>query len=130
MSKATFDGYVASSDGYYPAQVLDSGERIMVLVDEQDGYNREYCSIALFAKNGLVSSLGWNKFGPPVVSLPINRITLPVLFRHVPRSCCPECHKSWFCQFPGANCCAYIFGFWPFIPSPFVSPIRGPTQGF
>jgi hypothetical protein len=133
IDKATFDANVAA-DGYaYPESILSSGQRVMVLLDYTDGYNREFASVALFAKNGAVSTL-CNKFGPPQKSLPIDDITLPLLFRFCPRSCCPCCERSFFCNifclFPGADCCRYIFPFDQIIPSPFVSPIPKPTRGF
>lgn len=77
MDGATFDAYVAA-DGYYPLLVHQSGWRIMVLRPLYDFTNRELADMVLFAKAGLVS-VEINKFGPPGITLPIEKVYLTAL---------------------------------------------------
>jgi hypothetical protein len=74
MDGYTFDGYVATIPDF-PAFVHQNMQRILVLRDLSDFTNRDLADIVLFAKTGLVSVL-FNKYGPPNITLPIDRCYL------------------------------------------------------
>lgn len=77
IDAATFDARVAA-DPDYTKQVHQDGERILVLRDLWDLTNRESADIVLFVKAGLISVLS-NKFGPPRITLPIDKVYLTAL---------------------------------------------------
>lgn len=74
-----FDARVAA-DGYYPQEVHNSNLRIMVMRPLYDLTNRGLADIVLFAKSGLVT-VETNKYGPPNITLPIDKVYLSALFK-------------------------------------------------
>lgn len=88
LDAATFDANVAANPNY-PLQTHQDGYRILVLRDLSDMTNRQFADIVLFAKAGLVSVLV-NHYGPPGVTLPIDRVYLTALiFLNQPPPCPP-----------------------------------------
>lgn len=78
ISKAEFDTRVQTNP-VYPTIVHLQGRRVLVLLPTlQDAVNRSLADIVLFAKNGLVSVLS-NKYGPPGITLPIDKVYLSAL---------------------------------------------------
>jgi hypothetical protein len=79
MDGPTFDANLAS-DGYYAAEIISSGQRILVMRNlVADTTNRDYATIVLYAgKNGMISVLS-NKYGPPNITLPTARVYLTAL---------------------------------------------------
>jgi hypothetical protein len=98
LTAAQFDGYVAM-DGYWPAEQIADGYRILVLRDLWDQTNRNDADIVLFAKSGLVSVL-CNKIGPPDITLPINQVYLTALIelKKCYTRCC-FCHHCYRCNY-------------------------------
>lgn len=91
MDAATFDSIIAT-DPNYPAEVHQDGYRILVLRDLWDLTNREIANMVLFAKAGLVS-VETNKYGPPNITLPIDRVYLTALVNL-------QKYHDWWCLHP------------------------------
>jgi hypothetical protein len=79
LDAATFDGYVASGDGYFIRSIYQDGYRVLVLRDLHDQTNRNIADLVLFAKSNGMVSVETNKVGPPNLTLPINQVYLTAL---------------------------------------------------
>jgi hypothetical protein len=111
MDGPTFDANLAA-DGYYAAEIIASGQRILVLRDlVADTNNREYATIVLYGgRNGMCSVLSC-KYGPPNITLPTARVYLTNLIvnnRPQPADHCP-CRCRPFAKYPYGNivCCRH-----------------------
>lgn len=82
MTDAEFDARVAA-DPNYPAIVHLQDLRILVIrKDFHDLTNRTLADVVIFVKQGLATILK-NNFGPPGLSLPIERLNMYALLRAV-----------------------------------------------
>src|ERR1019366_4651692 len=126
IDKATFDSYVVA-DGYYPLKIHEDGYRVLVVLDLSDQTNRKYADIVLFAKQGLVSVLA-NHYGPPALTLQIDKIYLTQLIYQNKIICAPYfCRKDIYDYFIGHPASAYNRDYRPYVldcprPTP-VEPI-------
>ncbi len=75
MSFVEFNARVAA-DPNYPFNVHSNGLRILVLLpDFRDYTNRQLADIVIFVKQGL-ASVEKNNFGPPGLTLPVQRLNI------------------------------------------------------
>lgn len=81
MTGDEFDARVVA-DPNYPTIVHLLQYRILVIrSDFHDYTNREYADVVIFVKHGL-ASIEKNNFGPPGLTVPINRIEIHQLLRY------------------------------------------------
>lgn len=121
MDAATFDGYVAANPNY-PLEIHQDGYRIMVLRDLWDMTNRQYADIVLFAKQGPVSVLV-NHYGPPGITLPIDRVYMTALINLNKPPCPPFwCRPDLYDLFPGNPPEAYNRNYNPNVLDPPLNP--------
>ncbi len=82
MTFAEFNARVTVEPNY-PALIHGNKLRILVILpDYHDATNRDLADLVLFYSNGLVTVLA-NKFGPPGLSLQLDRINIYDLLRNV-----------------------------------------------
>lgn len=100
MLASEFDLRVAN-DPNYPHIIHLQNLRIMVMRNLQDQTNRALADIVMFYKSGLVS-IEWNRYGPPGITLQLERAYLSALI-NLDRftECCCKCRKNLFNQFVG-----------------------------
>lgn len=80
ISKAEFDSRVEAFPSY-PEVLHANGLRVMVILPTfRDYTNRELADVVIFVKGGL-ATIEKNKFGPPGLSLPVERINIYALLR-------------------------------------------------
>lgn len=118
MSDTEFDARVAA-DPNYPTWIHLNDLRILVIrKDFHDLTNRTLADVVIFVKQGMATILK-NNFGPPGLSLPIERINMYELLREVgspnvailpqnppsPCGCKCSCNCGVFCSCgPPSNC--------------------------
>lgn len=91
LTASEFDSNVSVNVNYVN-NVHADGYRILVLRNLYDFTNRSLADIVLFAKAGLVSVLS-NKYGPPGITLSIDRVYLTALINLQLVPPCPK-HKG------------------------------------
>ena len=85
-------------DPNYPVFVHLNNLRIIVKQDFQDQTNRQFADIVLFVKQGMVNVLQ-NNYGPPTLSMPIERLNLFNLLANNNRILtCLSCHCGCQCN--------------------------------
>jgi hypothetical protein len=78
--KNEFDSRLLA-DPNYTDNIHNQNLRILVILDDFQNYsNRDYADVVIFVKQGL-ATVEKNKFGPPMQSLPILRLTVWSLLR-------------------------------------------------
>lgn len=103
MTDVEFDARVVA-DPNYPSNVELQGLRILVIRQSfHDITNRKYADIVLFYSHGMVT-VEYKGYGPPSLTLPIERLNLYTLLRFNNSShvmILPKEHRR-----PSACCCA------------------------
>lgn len=84
MTGIEFDLRVAE-DPSYPQIIHNNNDRILVIRDFSDGYNRALADVAIFIKAGL-AAIESVKYGPPSATFPVDRLTIYELLKHYPLS--------------------------------------------
>jgi hypothetical protein len=74
MTGSEFDARVAA-DPNYPAIAHDDGLQLLVIRPLYDFTNRALADVVIFVKDGM-AAVEANKYGPPGLSLPVDRLTL------------------------------------------------------
>jgi hypothetical protein len=77
ITGAVFDQRVANNPAY-ATTIHNSGTRLLVMRNLYEMNNRALFDIVLFAKAGLIT-VEANKYGPPNITLPIDKATLTAL---------------------------------------------------
>jgi len=96
MSDVEFDARV-SVDPNYPVLVHLNNQRILVLRQTlQDFTSRQFADVSLFVKQGMVTVLQ-NNFGPPTLSLPVDRLNIFNLLADIKKISCQTftCRKCY-----------------------------------
>lgn len=82
ITKIEFDARTSVDPNYKQNVILNSMRVLVILSSFQDLLNRELADIVLFFKQGLIS-VHYNKYGPPGLTFPIDRINMYELLRYV-----------------------------------------------
>lgn len=106
MSKSEFDDRILALPSY-PDFIHGNGYRIMVILpDFRDYTNRELADVVIFVKGGL-ASIEKNKYGPPKLTLPVERINIYALLRGAGSQYVVILPRT-YSRFPGCECCCEI----------------------
>jgi hypothetical protein len=93
MSGSQFDGYV-SSDGYFVQNLLSDGYRVLVERDLSDHTNRQLANLTLFySNNGLISILK-DGYGPQILEIELDRISITSILNHLKYNPIPTIDKD------------------------------------
>lgn len=82
ISKTEFDARVLSLPSYVDILHANGLRLLVILPDFRDYVNRDLADVVMFYKQGMVSILK-NKFGPPNLTLPVQRLNVYALLRAV-----------------------------------------------
>lgn len=82
ITKVEFDTRISVDPNYGQNITLNSMRILVILSSFQDLINRELADIVLFFKQGMIS-IQYNKYGPPGLTFPIDRINMYELLRYV-----------------------------------------------
>lgn len=111
MSKIEFDNRISVLPSY-PDLIHINNYRVMIILpDLHDHVNREFADVVIFVKAGLASILK-NKFGPPDLTLPIERLNIYELLRGASSTqvvILPNFNNSKYQQ-PKCDCAKYGLG--------------------
>lgn len=73
LSGAEFDAQIASNPDYANEQKRQNN-RVMVIRSFEELQNREYADVVMFVKQAEIT-IETNKFGPPSLTMPIDKLT-------------------------------------------------------
>ncbi len=106
MSKSEFDNRVLALPNYTDFIHANNYRILVILPTFRDYTNRELADVVIFVKSGL-AAIEKNKFGPPGLTLPIERINIYALLRGAGSTLVVILPNS-YSKFPGCQCCCEI----------------------